>query len=209
MKIALFGATGGTGKALIEQALANGHSVAALVRDPAKYTGPDVVSIVEGDARDSAAVSQVLGGADVAISTLGNFNRKPNTEVSDATKTVIAAMEAGGLQRLVVVSTIGVGDSFKPLRSFMFKRVVIGLVAKEIWKDRERQEDVIRASNLDWTIARPGGLTDDPFTGDYQVVGGGDPQPKKISIPRADVADFCLKAASDDIYNRRTVSLFR
>lgn len=209
MKIALFGATGGTGTALIQQALSQGHSITALVRDPAKYAGPDAVTIIEGDARDSVATAKVLEGADVAISTLGNFNRKPNTEVSDATKTVIAAMEAGGPKRLIVVSTIGVGDSYKPLRSFMFKRVVIGLAAKEIWKDRERQEDVIRASTLQWTIARPGGLTDDPFTGVYQVVGGGDPQPKKISIPRADVADFCLKAASDDTYVHRTVCLFR
>lgn len=208
MKIALFGATGGTGTALIEQALTQGHSIAALVRDQAKYTGPQDVSLVVGDARDPAAISPVLEGADVVISTLGNFNRKPNTEISDATKALIAAMDARGPKRLVVVSTIGVGDSFKPLRSFMFKRVVIGLAAKEIWKDRERQEDAIRASHLDWTIARPGGLTDAPFTGDYQVVGGGDAQPKKISIPRADVADFCLKAAGDDGYIGRTVCLF-
>lgn len=209
MKIALFGATGGTGKQIINQALAAGHRVTALVRDVAKFEGPDGVAVIDGDARDAAAVAETISGSDVAISALGNFNRKPNTEISEATATLIAAMESNGPRRLVVVSTIGVGDSFKPLRSFVFKRIIIGMAAKNIWKDRERQEAAITASSLDWTIARPGGLTDDAFTGRYKVVGGGDPQPKKIAISRADVADFCLKAAQDDSYMRRTVCLFR
>ncbi|MEM7568615.1 MAG: SDR family oxidoreductase [Pseudomonadota bacterium] len=209
MKIALFGATGGTGKAFIDQAIAAGHTVHALVRDLSKIDARDGLTITQGDARDGDAVASVLEGADAAVSTLGNFNRKPNTEVSDATKTLIAAMEDKGPKRLVVVSTIGVGDSYKPLQSFMFKYVVIGWAAKNIWKDRERQEDAIRASSLDWTLARPGGLTDEGHTGTYQIVGGGDAQPKKISISRADVADFCLKAlTSPDYASGKTVCLF-
>ncbi|MEM6833137.1 MAG: NAD(P)-binding oxidoreductase [Pseudomonadota bacterium] len=208
MNIALFGATGGTGRAIIEQALAAGHSIHALVRDPLKLENADGVTVTQGDARDAAAVRTVLAGADVAISTLGNFNRKPNTDVSDATKTLVAAMVEVGPKRLVVVSTIGVGDSLKQLKSFVFKHIIIGMVAKNIWKDRERQEAVITASGLDWTIARPGGLKDGPKTGAYHVIGGGDPQPKKIMINRADVADYCLKAAGDDAAIGKTVCLF-
>lgn len=210
MKIALFGATGGTGKAFIDQALGAGHTISALVRDPAKLDAPEGVSVTQGDARDVDAVKTTLAGCEAAVSTLGNFNRKPNTEVSDATKVIVDAMNASGPKRLVVVSTIGVGDSRKPLQSFMFKYVVIGWIARNIWKDRERQEEIIRASGLDWTIARPGGLKDEPLTGTYQVVGGGDPQPKTIAISRADVADFCLKALGDDTYaGGQTVCLFR
>ncbi|MEO0411673.1 MAG: NAD(P)-binding oxidoreductase [Pseudomonadota bacterium] len=209
MKIALLGATGGTGKSIIEQALSAGHQVSALVRDVSKLSSQDGLTITQGDARDGHAVSAVINGADAVISTLGNFNRKPNTEVSDAAKVFVTAMEETGPKRLVVVTTIGVGDSYKPLKSPMFKYVVIGWVARHIWKDRERQEAVIEASSLDWTIVRPGGLTDAPHTGQYQVVDGGAAQPKKISIGRADVADFCLKALKDDTYaGRKAVCVF-
>jgi len=208
IKIALFGATGGTGKAVIRQGLAAGHSITALVRDPSKLESAEGITVVEGDARDSDTVVKTLADADVVISTLGNFNRKPNTEISDATQVLIEAMQAHGPQRLVVVSTIGVGDSYRPLRSFMFKYVIIGMVAKNIWKDRERQETKLMGSGLDWTLVRPGGLKDDPGTGNYQVVSGGAPQPKKITISREDVADFCLKAATDDSYIKRAVCVF-
>lgn len=209
MKIALLGATGGTGKAIIDQALSAGHQVSALVRDVSKLSSQEGLRITQGDARDGDAVSAVIDGADAVISTLGNFNRKPNSEVSDATAALVTAMQEAGPKRLVVVTTIGVGESYKPLKSAMFKYVVIGWVARHIWKDRERQEAALQASALDWTIVRPGGLTDGPRTGQYQVVDGGAEQPKKISIARADVADFCLKALKDDTYaGRKAVCLF-
>ncbi|MEM6683153.1 MAG: SDR family oxidoreductase [Pseudomonadota bacterium] len=208
MRIALFGATGGTGKAFITQALGAGHSITALVRDPSKLEDAGGITVVEGDARDPEAVARTLEGADAAVSTLGNFNREPNTEISDATQVIIEAMQASGPTRFIVVTTIGVGDSYRPLRSFLFKYLVIGLVARNIWKDREVQETKIMGSGLDWTIARPGGLKNDPGTGQYQVIPGGGPQPKKISIAREDVADYCLKALSDDAVIKQTVCLF-
>ena len=207
MKIALFGATGGTGRALIEQALAAGHSVTALARDPAKLSAQDGLTIIQGDARDAAAVAATLAGADVAISTMGNFIRKANTEISDATRTITGQMNANGPRRLVVITTIGCGDSLRQLRSFMF-RMVIRTVARHIWADRNRQDEVVRHSGLDWTIVRPGGLRDGPRTGEIQVIGGGDPQPKKILINRADVADYCLQAAADPALAGQTVCIF-
>lgn len=208
MRIALFGATGGTGQEIISQALAAGHKITALVRTPGSLARRQGVVIVGGDASDPAAVAKTLDGSDVAISTLGNFNRKRNTQVSGAMRIIVRAMEDAGPNRLVVVTTIGVGDSYKPLKSFIFKHLVIGLLAKNIWKDRERQEAVIAASSLDWTIARPGALKDTAHTGMYQVVDGGAAQPNKIIISRADVADFCLKAAQDDAFITKTVCLF-
>jgi putative NADH-flavin reductase len=207
MKIALFGATGATGLCVIDQALAAGHSVTALVRDPTKLPARDGLSIVQGHAQDAAAVGKVIAGADVVLSTLGNFNRKPNTEMSDATRVITQAMAGQGVRRLIVVTTIGVGDSFKPLRSLIFK-LVIRTFAREIWRDRERQEAVIRASGLDWTIVRPGGLRNQPGQARYQVIDGGGVQPKKVAIARADVAHFLLAAAADPAMVGRTVCLF-
>lgn len=208
MKIALFGATGKTGREIITQALAAGHEVTALARNPSALEPRPGLRIVKGDARDADAVTDALSGADVALSTLGTFNRKPNTETSDATATLVAAMQASGPKRLVVITTIGCGDSLPQLRSFMFRVVIIGFLARHVWADRNRQEDVVRASGLDWTLARPGGLRDGPRTGNYTVIGGGDPQPKKIMINRADVADYVLKAAADPQTIGQTVCLF-
>jgi len=207
MKIAVFGATGKTGQALVTQALAAGHEVAALVRDPAKLDPRAGLTIVVGDAGDSAAVTEVLAGSDAAISLLGNFNRKPNTEVSDATRILLAAAAERGVRRIVVTTTIGTGGSFRQLKSWPFK-LIIRTVAREIWRDRERQEAVVFASALDWTVVRPGGLTDQPATGRWTLVGGDDPQPKKVSITRADVAAALLQVAADPATIRKTLCLF-
>lgn len=207
MRLAVFGATGKTGKALVAQALAAGHDVSALVRDPAKITPRDGLRLETGAAADAAAVANTLAGCDAAISLLGNFNRKPNTEMSDATRTIVAAMGAHGPRRLVVVTTIGVGDSFAPLRSLMFKGI-IRFVAKEIWRDRERQEAVVRDSALDWTIVRPGGLTDKPATGRWTLIDGGGAQPKKVSITREDLAAALLTVVADPALSRQTRCIF-
>jgi putative NADH-flavin reductase len=207
MRLAVFGATGKTGQALVEQALAGGHAVTALVRDPAKLAARDRLTLVQGDVADAAAVAKTVAGTDAAISLLGNFNRKPNTEMSDATRTLCAAMTANGPKRLVVVTTIGVGDSYRQLRSFVFK-MIIRFVAKEIWADRERQEAVVQASGLDWTIVRPGGLRDEDPMGRWTLVDGGAPQPKKVAIARGDVASALLAVVADPAAKGRTYCLF-
>jgi putative NADH-flavin reductase len=210
MQIAVFGGSGKTGQALIDQALARGDTVTALARDPAKIALKPGLTVIKGDAQDWAAVAKTIAGADVVMSTLGNFNRKPNTEVSDCTKTIADAMKAGGgSKRLVVVTTIGAGDSWAQMSSFVFKYIIIKWLAKNIWADRDRQEAVIKASGLDWTIIRPGGLRDEPGTGVYQApLSGGGPLPKKIAIPRADVAHFMLKAAGDPATIGKAYNLF-
>ncbi len=196
MKLAVFGATGKSGQALVAQALAGGHEVVALARDPSKLAPRDRLTVVRGDARDGAPVRETLDNCDAAVSLLGNFNRQPNTEVSDMTRTICAAMAEVQVRRLVVVTTIGVGDSFGPLRSIVFK-AVIRFVAKEIWRDRERQEAVVRDSGLDWTIVRPGGLTDGAPTGRWTLIDGGGAQPKKVSIARADLVTALLEIVGD------------
>ena len=207
MKLAIFGATGKSGQALVAQALAAGHEVRALARTPAKLGSQPGLSIMAGDAADVAAVRETLAGCDAAISLLGNFNRKPNTEVSDATRTIVSVMEAQGPRRLVVVTTIGTGDSFAPLRSPLFK-LIIRFVAKEIWRDRERQEAVVRASVINWTIVRPGGLTDGTATGRWTLTDSGAAQPRKVSIARADLSAALLETVVDPMLTRQTRCIF-
>ena len=207
MRLAILGATGKSGQALVDQALAAGHKVTALARTPAALPPRSGLVVVEGDARDAAALGKALHGCDAVISLLGNFNRKPNTDVSDATRTLCEVASTGGPKRIVVVTTIGVGDSFAPLKSRMFK-LIIRFVAKEIWLDRERQEQVVRDSGLDWTIIRPGGLTEVAATGRWTLISGGAVQPKKVSIARADLAAALLAATNDPALIGQTRCIF-
>jgi putative NADH-flavin reductase len=205
--IALFGATGGTGRAFLDQALEAGHTVAALARDPGALSPRAGLSIIAGDAREAGPVRETVRAANAVACILGGVNRKPNTDVSDATARVIEGMQAENVQRLAVISTIGAGDSFKPLKSPVFK-LLIRTMLKNIWADRDRQEAIVKASALDWTIIRPGGLRDEPKTAQYQVVEGAAPQPPRVRIARADVAHLLLKTLSEPGWSRRTVCQF-
>jgi uncharacterized protein YbjT (DUF2867 family) len=207
MHLAVFGGGGRTGALLLEQALAAGHSVAALARSPAALAARPGLTVIAGDAREPGPVAATLTGAEATICLIGVMNRKPHTDVSDATRVILAQCEAAGVRRAVFVTTIGTGDSFAPMRSVPFK-LIIRTVARQIWADRERQEALIRASALDWTIVRPGGLRDGPATGGVIVAPSNGPFPKKIALTRADVAAFCLHAVAGPDLIRRTVCIY-
>lgn len=188
MKLAVFGGTGGTGRQIVEQALALGHEVNALVRDKAKLplTNSGLV-LVEGNVLDRAAVDQTVAGADAVFVSLGNTANNPDMVVSEGTAVVVAAMQAAGLKRLIVISSLGVGDSKDQVP--LFFKAIIATALRKAFQDKDAQEKLVRASGLDWTIIRPGGLTDGPATGAYragldQSIGG--------SVARADVAAFAL-----------------
>lgn len=208
MKIALFGATGRTGRLVLDQALAAGHTVTALARTPDALPAHERLSVVKGGMHDGAAIDQVVAGADAAISCLGTVNRKPNTELSDATRLILARLAAAGVERSVWVTSIGCGDSLPQLRSFVFRELIVKRLAKNIWADKDRQEAAIAESAGAWTIVRPGGLTDKEPTGAWTVIGGGDAQPTRIMIPRADLAAMLLAAAQDPALARKTVCVF-
>lgn len=194
MKIALFGATGGAGQQIIAQALESGHVIQALVRDPARlsHQNPNL-SLITGDVLDPAAVAQTLAGADAAIVSLGNTANNPDWIVSNGTHVIIEAMKPRGPRRLVVITSLGVGDS-KDQVPFAFK-MLMKTVIKKPMEDKERQEQIVRASGLDWTIIRPGGLTNGPRTGQYRF--GLDPKITAGQVSRADVAAFTLRQLDD------------
>ena len=204
MKIALFGATGGTGREILQQALAAGLGVRALVRNPDALAVEDPkLELVEGNVLDPDDVSATLDGTDAVVVSLGNTANNPNYVVSDGTRNIVNAMEAQGLRRIIVISSLGVGDSRDQV-PLAFK-MIMKTVLRHAMEDKERQEALIRASDLDWTIVRPGGLTDGPATGDYLF--GTDPAIMSNSISRADVARFALRQLEEPGFLRQAPAI--
>jgi uncharacterized protein YbjT (DUF2867 family) len=204
MKILILGATGGTGRLIVRDALAKGHTVVALVRSKARAADLSGADIIDGDARDEGTLMRSLNGCDAVVSSLGT-GLSPFREVNlltVATRALITAMTRNGVRRLVCVSALGVGDSHGH-GGFVFDRLFQPLLLSHAYKDKERQEAAIRASSLDWVVVRPARLIDGPARGsvraftDLAGVNGG-------KIARADVARFVVEQLTTDTWLRRT-----
>jgi putative NADH-flavin reductase len=204
MKLLVFGATGGTGRQCVDQALAQGHQVTAFVRQSAALTvqHPDL-TIIQGDITDQDAVQRAIPGHDVVISALGT--RGGPAVLPEGTRNILEAMASHGVRRSLWVSSFGAGDSLQQMGWLSQTLIVKGFLRQAI-QEKNAQEQVILASGGDWIIARPGGLTDGPLTGTYRVTGPGD-KVGRPSISRADVADFMLKNLTDDRYVQKAVGL--
>jgi putative NADH-flavin reductase len=197
MKLVIFGATGTVGRQVVQQALEQGHIVTAVARNLTKL---DVqhphLNLVQGDVMDASAVEQAIRGRDAAICVLGAGKQLKSTIRSEGTQHIIQAMEKVGMRRLICLSTLGAGDSWGNL-DFYWKYVMFGFILRQVFADHERQEALVRNSNLDWTIVRPGALTDGPLTGCYRHSFPSSDRTITLQISRADVADFILKQLSD------------
>ena len=202
MQIAVFGATGGTGQQVVEQALAAGYRIRALVRDPTKLAARDGLTLIQGDVLDQAAVDRCVEGSDAVICVLGSHGSAEPVE-DRGTERILAAMKTQGVRRLIAVTSMGVGDSIEQVAAFF--RAIMKLTLKRVMEAKERQEQAIMASDRDWTIVRPGGLTDGPRTGSYQF--GTDKSIKATRVSRADVADFILRELTAGDYIRQTPAI--
>ena len=199
MQIALFGATGGTGKQVLDQALDQGYRIRALVRDPTKLAERDGLTLIQGDVLEQTAVDRCLAGSDAVICVLGSHGSTEPVE-DRGTERILAGMKAHGQRRLIAVTSMGVGDSIDQVAAFF--RAIMRLTLKRVMEAKERQEQAIMASGLDWTIVRPGGLTDGPRTGSYRS--GLDKSIKATRVSRADVADFILRELKAGDFIRQT-----
>jgi putative NADH-flavin reductase len=199
MHIALLGATGGTGQQLLTQAIAHGHLLTALVRDPSRLPARPGLTTIRGDVLDLAAVTACVTGADAVVCVLGSHGSKTPIEAL-GTERILAAMQKTGARRIVVVTSLGVGDSREQI-AWPF-RVIMDLTLKPILAAKAEQERLVKASGLDWIIVRPGGLTDGPRTGRYRF--GLDRSLKGGRISRADVAEFVLRQLTDETYLHQT-----
>ncbi|GAB4589588.1 NAD(P)-dependent oxidoreductase [Nocardia sp. IFM 10818] len=202
MRIAIFGATGTIGRQVVQQALAAGHEVTALTRNPANMTeSHERLHVIAGDVTDPIAVDRAVAGQDACIVTLGD-GRKGVVRAA-GTRTVIDAMERQGVKRLIVQSTLGAGDSHGNL-NFLWKYILFGMLLRKAMADHNTQEGHVRASDLDWTIVRPSAFTDGPRTDAYKRDFGPDAKDLTLKISRADIAAFLLEQLGSDTYLHRT-----
>lgn len=156
MRVLVLGATGGTGREIVRQAGAKGHSVVALVRSKAGAHELDAATLVEGDARDDDALARALDGCSGVISALGTGMSpfRTVTLLSTATRALVKAMDGRGVGRLVCITGLGAGDS-RGHGGFLFDTLILPLALRNVYADKDRQEAIVRASNLDWVQVRP------------------------------------------------------
>ncbi len=190
MRVLVLGAAGHTGDAVVTEALRADHEVTAFVHSAEKYARADV-RVVVGDARDHAAVLAAVRGQDAVLDTIGGHNPLVNQHIeTDSARVVMAAMEEAGVRRLLVISTIGEGDSEANVHGY-YKYLFMNTILRGVMKDKAAMEAELRHSALDWTIIRPAGLTDGEPKG-VRIV-----QPatgeKVRFITRADVARFMVE----------------
>ena len=199
MNLLVLGATGATGRLVVEQALAAGHTVTALVRSPEKLaTSQPNLRVVTGSATDLASVVGALEGADAVVSTLGGGG----SVIADSTAAIVAAARQTGVRRVVVLSSWLVErDRMSPVI-----RLASGIAMKGLIKDKSAGEQLLRQSDLDWTIVYASMLGDGPATGSTVLPEGANwSMSQKIS--RADVAMWLVHAATDGQPGSRSVRI--
>lgn len=207
MNLTLFGASGRTGQLILDQALAQGHQVVALARNPARLGAERPgLTVVAGDARDPAAVSQAIAGAEAVISVLGPTGNRPELAVSQAMDNILASMHTYGVRRLVLTVGAGVRDPRdKPNFVHGFFGTLVRLLSRHVYQDMLAVADKVRASDLDWTIVRVPVLVDGPRTGRVWV--GYVSSEMRPRITRADAAGFLLNQLADATYLKQAPAI--
>jgi putative NADH-flavin reductase len=227
MKLTIFAATGGIGGQALQQAVAAGHHVTAVVRDPKKLPvaalGSEQVTVVTADlaAPDPAMLESALHGADAVLSGLGPASNADAGIASQGIQAIIEAMQAAAVRRIVAVSAAPVGTvaspgNPKPPRhdpgDGFFMRHLFGPLIKvaigKVYADLAMMEDILRHSGLDWTVIRPPKLTNKPLTGSYRTAYGHNIR-GGWSIPRADVAQLMLHVLEQPETIDQTIGIAR
>jgi putative NADH-flavin reductase len=204
VKILILGATGSIGRHLVPQALDLGHEVTVLVRDATKLGDiAGKVRVISGDALNATAVQEAARGQDAVIYSLGRAShRSPTTMFSESTAILLQAMKAHGVRRLIAITGIGCGET-KGHGGFLYDRLIFPFITRETYRDKDRQESMIRESGLDWTIVRPASFTDGQRRGNLRAETKLDGVTIK-SISRADTAAFVLEQLSTDRFLRQS-----
>ncbi len=204
MKVLVVGAAGKTGRAVVEKAVQRGHEVTAFVHSHSVYPLSNVTVRV-GDARDATAVTVAVAGQDAVIDTVGGKTPyKRTTLEQDVARTLIGAMQQTGVRRLIVTSSVPVGDS--AANSPMIVKILAKTFLRASTPDKAFMETAVRRSGLDWVITRPAVLTDKPATGEVGVYLP-HTREKARTITRADLATFLIDQLTSDLHLNSTVTL--
>jgi putative NADH-flavin reductase len=205
MKLTIFAATGGIGRQALEQAVAAGHDVTAVVRNPKKLSREVRVVTADLATPDPAALEYAIKGSDAVLSGLGPRSASEAGIAGQGTRAIVQAMKATNVRRIVVVSAAPIGTVPSPGRpnppkhdpgDGFFVRNLLGPLIKAALRkhfaDLALMEDVLRDSGLDWTVVRPPRLTGKPVTGSYRTAYGQNLQ-RGLFVSRADVAHLMLR----------------
>lgn len=206
MKLLVLGATGGTGREVVRQAIERGHEVTVLARRPDALPARERLRVVPGDAtRDDAAMAEALAGQDAVVSSLGRGSSLQSENLMQRSfARMLPAMDKAGVRRFVMVSASGVGESADSAP--LIPRLMYRTMLADLFADKKAGEDMLRASTLDWTIVRPVILTNGALRGRYRAAEAL-PLSGLPRISRADVAHFILGELQANRYLRKVVVL--
>ena len=210
MKLLVIGAAGGLGHRLVDQALAAGHRVTAVVRHLETFqVWHPALSIVQGDILSLETVEPAVSGQDVILAgvALPPAPGKTTDLYSRGVANLITAMEKYNVRRLLWVSTAAIDPENQGHPGFVFEHLVEPIMLKNIYADVKLSEVALRKTSLDWILIHPTPLTDGSHTGVYQIYEHLSPGAHGGKISRADVADFMLKQLTDDTYLHKTPTL--
>jgi len=207
-KITVFGATGGTGKQLVEQALEAGYEVVAYARNPSKLNiNHEHLTIIQGELSDAALIETAIKGTDAVLSALGPRGGSKNKPLTQGMQNIITAMKNQGVRRLIVTSTLSAKDS-RDKPDFKTKALVslVKTTMHATYEDIVNAAETVRTSEVEWTIVRLAALNNKSKSGKVKVgyVGTGE---VGMSISRADIADFMLRQIEDTKYLRQAPAI--
>ena|SRR5215467_367002 len=209
MRLTIFGASGGTGRQLVEQALAAGHHVTAVVRDPARLAVPahPGLDVITADVMDPASILPAVTGADAVLTAAGPRGAGPTTVITDSVQSIAAAMGKAGTRRLLALSGSIVADDGEGFfLRYVLKPVARRTFLRHVCADMRHAEAVIAATDLDWTIMRPPALIDGPTTGKYRTAFD-QGLSRGFRVSRADLAACMLSLVGDVAAQRRHVAV--
>jgi putative NADH-flavin reductase len=197
MKLLILGASGKTGKQLVEKALSAGNEVTAFVRNPQSLSIDHPKLLIKtGDARNEADVAAALRGQDAVLSALGSL-KSGDELIARSTEALIAAAQATGVKRIIMLSSMLVAPNYKP--NFVGK--LVGSMMKGMIQDKSGGEELLKQSDLDWTIFYATSLDKASAGLAVKVIGQDQTVSLSNGIARADVATYML----DQLTNKAAI----
>jgi putative NADH-flavin reductase len=207
MKVTVFGATGGTGKEVVKQGLAAGHTITAYARNPTKLdVSHERLKVIQGEMSEGDKISQALAGADAIISALGPTSNKPERPLTEGMQRIVATMKEQGVERIIVATGAGVADpQDKPQLIGRLFGLALRIFARHVLADSMGMVTAVRDSDLNWTLARAPRLTDTAGGGQIKVGYAG--QGPGTQLARADYARFMLEQLETAVWSRKAPML--
>jgi putative NADH-flavin reductase len=204
MRVVALGASGGVGRRLLVRGIARGHAIRAQTRDKRRLAGvPDGVEVVAADPTDATALRALVAGQQAVIIALGTTPSRRTTLFSDVTAKLIPAMQTQGVRRLVVITGVGAGDT-RGHGGLLYDWIIYPLFTRPLYEDKDRQEELVRQSTLDWVLVRPAPFKADAGPTPFQVITEVRPETQLRRITREEVADFVLDQLEHDRYLHKT-----